>query len=119
MRRLRTRILAANEHEFSRVDTQNSLTDFSRDILLRDGAMLRFRASRPGERAALKSLMSRCSPDSIRYRFLYSIGAVATFCALAAICCEISRRVLQLGDGYPRQDDLFFNGLQIALCSGV
>jgi acetyl coenzyme A synthetase (ADP forming)-like protein len=51
----------------------NSLSDFSRDLVLRDGAMLRFRALRPGDRDALKDLLSRCSPGSIRYRFLHSI----------------------------------------------
>jgi acyl-CoA synthetase (NDP forming) len=30
----------------------NSLSDFSRDLVLRDGAMLRFRALRPGDRDA-------------------------------------------------------------------
>jgi hypothetical protein len=55
------------------MNTRNSLTDFSRDLLLRDGAMLRFRALRPGDRGALKDLLSRCSPGSIRYRFLHSI----------------------------------------------
>ena len=69
-------MLATNEHEYSRTDTRNSLTDFSRDLLLRDGAMLRFRALRPGDRDALKDLLSRCSPDSIRYRFLHSIKAL-------------------------------------------
>jgi acetyl coenzyme A synthetase (ADP forming)-like protein len=54
----------------------NSLSDFSRDLVLRDGAMLRFRALRPGDRGALKDLLSRCSPDSIRYRFLHSIKSL-------------------------------------------
>src|SRR6266540_3936657 len=65
---LRKRMLATNEHEYSRMDTRrlNSLTDFSRDLLLRDGAMLRFRALRPGDRGVLKDLLSRCSPGSIR-----------------------------------------------------
>src|SRR5215813_2097128 len=51
----------------------NSLSDFSRDLVLRDGAMLRFRALRPSDRDALNALLSRCSPGSIRYRFLHSI----------------------------------------------
>ena len=74
----------ANIHEW---DTRNSLTDFSRDLLLRDGAMLRFRALRPGDRGALKDLLSRCSPDSIRYRFLHSIKALPekTFDQLAQV----------------------------------
>jgi hypothetical protein len=34
-------MLATNEREYSRMDTRygNSLTDFSRDLLLRDGAI--------------------------------------------------------------------------------
>jgi hypothetical protein len=51
------------------MDAQNSLTDFSRDLLLRDAAILRFRSLRPGDRDALKSSLSRRSPDSIRLRF--------------------------------------------------
>jgi hypothetical protein len=35
--------------------------------------MLRLRALRPGDRGALKDLLSRCSPGTIRYRFLHSI----------------------------------------------
>ncbi len=58
------------------IKDRDSLTDFSRDLLLRDGAMLRFRTLRPGDRGALKDLLSRCSPDSIRYRFLHSIKAL-------------------------------------------
>src|SRR5262245_28287709 len=54
----------------------NSLSDFSRDLVLRDGAMLRFRALRPSDRDALNALLSRCSPGSIRYRFLHSIKAL-------------------------------------------
>ena len=71
-------MLATNEREYSRMDTRygNSFTDFSRDLLLRDGAMLRFRALRYGDRGALKDLLSRCSPDSIRYRFLHSIKSL-------------------------------------------
>jgi len=53
----------------------NSLSEFSRDLVLRDGAMLRFRALRPSDRDALNAFLSRCSPDSIRYRFLHSIKA--------------------------------------------
>src|SRR5215831_9988377 len=58
------------------ISTANPLADFSRDLLLRDGAMLRFRALRPGDRGALKDLLSRCSPGSIRYRFLHSIKSL-------------------------------------------
>src|SRR5262245_19315926 len=65
----------SRKYGYSRMDTGygNSLTDYSRDLVLRDGAMLRFRALRPGDRDALNALLSRCSLDSIRYRFLHSI----------------------------------------------
>jgi hypothetical protein len=71
-------MLVTNENKYSRRDTRhrNSMTDFSRDLILRDGAMLRFRALRPGDRGALKALLSRCSPASLRYRFLHSIKAL-------------------------------------------
>jgi hypothetical protein len=67
----------------------NSFTDFSRDLLLRDGAMLRFRTLRLDDRGALKDLLSRCSPDSIRYRFLHSIRALPekTFDQVAHVDC--------------------------------
>ncbi len=43
------------------------------DLLLRDGAMLRLRALQPGDRRGLEDLLSRCSRESLRYRFLHSI----------------------------------------------
>ncbi|MGH9832987.1 MAG: hypothetical protein ACRD9Y_08215 [Blastocatellia bacterium] len=55
------------------VTAANSSIDFSRDLLLRDGAMLRLRALRPTDRDGLKALLSRCSPESIRYRFLHPV----------------------------------------------
>jgi len=57
------------------ITAADPLADFSRDLLLRDGAMLRLRALRPGDRGALKDLLSRCSPETIGYRFLRSICA--------------------------------------------
>jgi acetyl coenzyme A synthetase (ADP forming)-like protein len=53
------------------------MSDFSRDLLLRDGAMLRVRALRPGDREALKELFARCSPESIRYRFLQRVKSLS------------------------------------------
>jgi acetyl coenzyme A synthetase (ADP forming)-like protein len=50
-----------------------NLQNFSRDVLLRDGPMLRMRALRPGDREALVALFKRCSPETIRYRFLRMI----------------------------------------------
>jgi acyl-CoA synthetase (NDP forming)/GNAT superfamily N-acetyltransferase len=48
-------------------------TEFSRDLLLRDGAVLRVRSMRHDDRQALKDLFSRCSPESIRFRFLSQV----------------------------------------------
>ncbi len=69
------------------ISAANPLGDFSRDLLLRDGAMLRLRALRPGDHAALKDLLSRCSPETIRYRFLHSIKTLTekTFGYLAEV----------------------------------
>jgi acetyl coenzyme A synthetase (ADP forming)-like protein len=47
--------------------------EFSQDLLLRDGAALRVRSMRRGDRQALKDLFARCSPESIRFRFLHPI----------------------------------------------
>ncbi len=54
----------------------NSLENFSRDILLRDGAVLRMRALRQSDREALIELFKRCSPETIRYRFLRMITSL-------------------------------------------
>ncbi|MGH9837665.1 MAG: GNAT family N-acetyltransferase [Blastocatellia bacterium] len=48
----------------------NSIENFSRDVLLRDGAVLRLRALRQSDREGLVALFNRCSPETIRYRFL-------------------------------------------------
>src|SRR5262247_2664544 len=48
-------------------------TEFSKDLLLRDGAALRVRSLRRDDRQALKDLFARCSPESIRFRFLHQI----------------------------------------------
>jgi acetate---CoA ligase (ADP-forming) len=50
---------------------------FTRDLLLRDGALLRVRALRTDDRAKLKALFDRCSPETLRYRFLYSIKTLS------------------------------------------
>lgn len=44
--------------------------NFSRDLVLRDGTKLRMRALRQSDREALIALFNRCSPETIRYRFL-------------------------------------------------
>ena len=48
----------------------------SRDILLRDGAVLRMRALRQTDREALIALFDRCSPETRRYRFLRMITSL-------------------------------------------
>jgi acetyl coenzyme A synthetase (ADP forming)-like protein len=48
----------------------HSLENYSRDVLLRDGAVLRLRALRQSDRDGLVALFNRCSPETIRYRFL-------------------------------------------------
>jgi acetyl coenzyme A synthetase (ADP forming)-like protein len=55
-----------------------SLRIFSRDVLLRDGAVLRMRALQQDDRESLIALFNRCSPETIRYRFLRMITALPT-----------------------------------------
>ena len=50
---------------------------FSKDLLLRDGAMLRLRFLREGDRQGLKELIARCSTESIRFRFLHAIKSLS------------------------------------------
>jgi GNAT superfamily N-acetyltransferase len=54
----------------------NSLADLSRDLLLRDGKILKLRALRHSDKGGLIGLFKRCSPESIRYRFLSSIKSL-------------------------------------------
>ncbi len=44
--------------------------EFARDVILRNGAVLRLRELQESDRNGLLGLFSRCSPGSIRYRFL-------------------------------------------------
>lgn len=46
------------------------LANFTRAVALRDGALLQMRALRQSDRAELIALFNRCSPETIRYRFL-------------------------------------------------
>jgi len=50
--------------------------DFSRDVLLRDGLMLRLRSAHTSDRQALIDMFSRCSTQTIRYRFLHLVKAL-------------------------------------------
>ncbi len=51
--------------------------EFTRDLLLRDGALLRVRVLRLDDRDKLRALFERCSPETLRYRFLYSIKTLS------------------------------------------
>src|SRR5437867_3532642 len=46
---------------------------FARDLRLDDGTVLRMRLLSPQDRDGLKELFARCSPESIRFRFLHPI----------------------------------------------
>ena len=46
------------------------ITTFSQDVLLRNGAMLRLRPLQATDRAGLRELFNRCSPETRRLRFL-------------------------------------------------
>lgn len=52
------------------------LEDFSEDLQLRDGAKLRLRSLRRSDKGGLIALFKRCSPESIRYRFLSKIKSL-------------------------------------------
>src|ERR1044071_715350 len=54
----------------------NSPENFSRDVLLRDGAVLRMRALRQTDREGLIALFNRCSPETRRHRFLRMITSL-------------------------------------------
>jgi GNAT superfamily N-acetyltransferase len=54
----------------------NPLAEFSKDVVLRDGTKLKLRALRQSDRDGLKALFHRCSPESIRYRFLSTIKSL-------------------------------------------
>lgn len=50
--------------------------NFSRKMLLRDGSALSMRTLRPTDRKALVALFKRCSPETIRYRFLRMVTSL-------------------------------------------
>lgn len=50
---------------------------FTRDVLLRDGALLRVRALQPEDRDKLRALYDRCTLQTLRFRFLYSIKSLS------------------------------------------
>jgi acetate---CoA ligase (ADP-forming) len=58
------------------IQSNNSPENFLRDVLLRDGALLRMRALRQTDREGLIALFNRCSPETRRYRFLRMITSL-------------------------------------------
>ena len=58
------------------VESAGSLQNFSMDVLLRDGSVLRMRALQQSDREPLIALFNRCSPETIRYRFLRMITSL-------------------------------------------
>jgi GNAT superfamily N-acetyltransferase len=54
----------------------NTVADFYRDLLLRDGTTVRLRSLRHSDKGKLIALFRRCSPESIRYRFLSTIKSL-------------------------------------------
>ncbi|MEK7833843.1 MAG: hypothetical protein AAB401_22335, partial [Acidobacteriota bacterium] len=54
----------------------NTYENFFRDLLLRDGSALRMRSLQPTDREALVALFKRCSPETIRYRFLRMVTSL-------------------------------------------
>lgn len=52
------------------------LADFSEDLQLRDGTQLKLRSLCQSDKNGLIALFKRCSPESIRYRFLSTIKSL-------------------------------------------
>jgi GNAT superfamily N-acetyltransferase len=52
------------------------LADFCEDLQLGDGSKLKLRSLRPADKGGLVALFKRCSPESIRYRFLSKIKSL-------------------------------------------
>ena len=50
-----------------------SISSVDRDVLLRDGTMLRLRTVHPDDRHALTEMFARCSKQTVRYRFLHLV----------------------------------------------
>ncbi|MBS1806916.1 MAG: GNAT family N-acetyltransferase [Acidobacteria bacterium] len=52
---------------------RNTLSNFSREVTVDDGTVLTIRLLRSEERGKVRALLSRCSQESLRYRFLHPI----------------------------------------------
>lgn len=69
-------ISVAKESSLSRELSIHPLADFCEDLQLRDGAKLKLRSLCPSDKGGLIALFKRCSPESIRYRFLSTIKSL-------------------------------------------
>ena len=84
---------------------QQEMSEFSRDLLLRDGAMLRLRPLRPEDREKLKGLVARCSPESIRFRFLHPVKELTNETLNYLVNVDNARRVaLVVTEGEAEQE---------------
>ena len=52
------------------ISASNLLTSFPKDVVFRDGETRQIRALQPNDQEKLKALLSRCSVESLRFRFL-------------------------------------------------
>jgi GNAT superfamily N-acetyltransferase len=59
------------------INAPKPLAEFSGDLLLRDGASLCVRAPHVGDCDKVNEMFARCSPETIRYRFLYSLRSLS------------------------------------------
>lgn len=66
----------ATDSSLNNESSINSLADFCKDLLLRDGTMLKLRPLCHDDKSGLIKLFKRCSPESIRYRFLSTIKSL-------------------------------------------
>jgi GNAT superfamily N-acetyltransferase len=66
----------ATDSSISSEPSRNPLTEYCKDLRLRDGTMLKLRALRHSDKSGLIGIFKRCSPETIRYRFLSSIKSL-------------------------------------------
>jgi acetyl coenzyme A synthetase (ADP forming)-like protein len=67
-----------NQQKDGQIMSSGVAVDFSRDVLLRDGLMLRMRVANSADRQPVVEMFSRCSTQTIRYRFLHLVKALPT-----------------------------------------
>lgn len=112
-------VMECNSHSESAVPAAASATPtpatFSRAVLLRDGAMLRLRTLCPEDREKLQGLFARCSPDSIRFRFLHSVKELTSDTLDYLVNVDNARRVaLVVTEGEAEQERIVAVGRYFA-----